>query len=141
MAEADSGYGGGAEGMTPAPIGLGKAQGYVGRQAGAGDVAEPLALVPASILTPEQVSELHERCHTEPAWTIAVYLDDGVVLEYEVSSMASAREHAGAIQTSGYRSSREDEPNVTTYYPVHRVRKVKVTGPSSTNYTDRARGT
>lgn len=110
---------------------------------------DTLVLVPYSLLSPEQLAQAMDPrrpfIEVEPSdqWTIAVYLDDGLVFEYEVSSMASAREHAAAIQTNGYRSVSKATRDVATYYPVHRIRKIKVTGPSpmSTAYTDTARGT
>lgn len=74
--------------------------------------------------------------------TIAVYLDDGRVFEYEVSSVASAREHTSAIIATGYRSVQAEQPDVLTHYPPHRISKVKCTGlPVATSYTDRVRGT
>lgn len=138
MAEGDSGYGGGAEGLGPPPIGLGA-------------IVRPHKEVPG--LSSISARDLDKFLADDPApepepapekgWLISVYIDDGLVFDYEVTSMASAREHAAAIQTSGYRSVSEDTPNVATFFPVHRIRKVKVTGPSSmpTAYTDKARGT
>lgn len=80
---------------------------------------------------------------TAPKITIAVYLDDGQVFEYEVSSLSSAREHSAAIVQGGYRSTPANEPNVLTHYPPHRIKKVKVTSDHAilTNYHDRTRGT
>lgn len=81
----------------------------------------------------------------KPAFEIQVYLDDGRVFAYEVTSMASAREHSAAIVASGYRSVQAEEPNVLTHYPPHRIVKVKVKGLNGgtvpTNYTDRVLGT
>jgi hypothetical protein len=81
----------------------------------------------------------------KPAFDISVYLDDGRVYTYEVTSMASAREHSAAIVAGGYRSVQEDQPNVLTHYPPHRIVKVKVTGKNGasipTSYYDRASGT
>ncbi len=78
-----------------------------------------------------------------PKFTIAVYLNDGQVFEYDVASMAQAREHVSAIIERGYRSVQAESPNVLTHYPPHRISKVKITGNQSisTSYTDRVRGT
>jgi hypothetical protein len=106
--------------------------------------------MPMVQLTPEQqeeyrrMSEDATKDSAKPKFTVAVYLDDGRVFDYEVGSMASAREHTSAIIATGYRSVQEDEPNVMTHYPPHRISKVKITSagaPVTTNYTDRVRGT
>lgn len=71
--------------------------------------------------------------------TIAVYLDDGRVFEYDVATPGQAREHSAAIVGWGYRRV---EGNVLTHYPAHRICKVKATGEGiTTNYPDRERGT
>ena len=74
---------------------------------------------------------------------ISVYLDTGNVLEYEVASEASAREHADAIIKTGYRSAQEAEPHILTWWPPHRISKVKIDldAPSETAYFDKARAT
>lgn len=83
---------------------------------------EPLGLRPAP-----------ETC------TIAVYLDNGVVYEYEVDSHDKVREHADAIVKTGYRHTKAGE---MTHYPPHRIMKVKCTGPGiNTSYPDQVRGT
>ena len=70
---------------------------------------------------------------------IAVYLDDGRVFEYEVSSPDKAREHTFAIVQTGYRHSTCDG---LEHYPPHRITKVKAIGSSiTTMYQDRVRGT
>lgn len=72
-------------------------------------------------------------------YKINVYIDDGRVFTYPVKTESSAREHASAIVTSGYRSVTD---GCFTYYPVHRVLKVTVTGGTiSTKYPDTVRGT
>lgn len=79
---------------------------------------------------------------TEQKIVIAVYLDDGLVFEYDVKTHESAREHSAAIVATGYRHSSPETPNELTHYPPHRVRKVKVTGSGiTTKYYDRTRGT
>jgi hypothetical protein len=74
---------------------------------------------------------------------ISVYIDTGNVYEYEVVSEASAREHADAIIKTGYRSVQTDELTILTWWPPHRIAKVKVAldGPSATAYTDTPRAT
>lgn len=70
---------------------------------------------------------------------ISIYLDDGVVFEYEVSSETKAREHTHAIVMTGYRSCSNGE---LTHYPPHRISKVKVTGGGiDTMFEDTVRGT
>lgn len=70
---------------------------------------------------------------------IAIYLDNGVVYEYDVSSHEACREHADAIVKTGYRHTRDGE---MTHFPPHRIIKVKCSGDGiSTKYPDRVRGT
>jgi len=69
---------------------------------------------------------------------VQVYLDNGVVFEYGVSSAIKAREHSHAIIQTGYRHV---EKGVFEHYPPHRILKVKVTGDIDTLYPDQARGT
>jgi hypothetical protein len=77
-----------------------------------------------------------------PKITISVYLDDGRVYDYQVSTVASAREHMAAIVATGYRSVQADDPTTLTHYPPHRIVKVKATGVQfQTMYFDSARGT
>lgn len=109
------------------------------------DAAPRSVTMPMVQLTPEQQAEyaaLDEK-DQKPVYTISVYLNDGRVFDYDVGSMASAREHSAAIVATGYRSVQEDNLQVMTHYPPHRIEKVKVTGnvPVSTSYTDRVRGT
>ncbi len=57
---------------------------------------------------------------------VNVYMDDGRVYQYEVSSQSKAREHCQAIAMSGYRHI---EPDGTfEHYGPHRITKIKVTG-------------
>ena len=74
---------------------------------------------------------------------ISVYIDTGNVFEYEVASEATAREHADAIIKTGYRSVQTDDPTTLTWWPPHRIAKVKVSldAPSETAYTDSVRAT
>ena len=81
---------------------------------------------------------------TPPA-IIQVYLDNGVVWEYEIDDPTNAkiREHMYEIVTYGYRSCHftglSDE---LVFYGPHRIKKVKCIHESlQTNYPDRARGT
>lgn len=76
--------------------------------------------------------------------TIATYLDDGRVYEYEVEDesnsmcQAMASEHAASIVRGGYRRC---DGKGLTHYPPHRILKVKVLGDIGTSYHDRVRGT
>lgn len=71
---------------------------------------------------------------------ISVYLDSGVVCEYEVADPIKGREHAAAIIKTGYRSTSENGD--LEWFPPHRIEKVKVVGGGeSTNYTDTKRAT
>jgi hypothetical protein len=70
--------------------------------------------------------------------TVSVYMDDGRVFYYEVSSPDKAREHSAAIIATGYR---HNDGKVFEHYPPHRILKVKVEGEVPTLYTDRVRGT
>lgn len=76
--------------------------------------------------------------------TVAVYLDDGRVYEYDLRNedadtlASSAREHAAAIVQGGYR---HNDGTVFEHYPPHRILKVKVGGAIPTLYPDRVRGT
>jgi hypothetical protein len=84
-----------------------------------------------------------QQTSEEPKFTIQVYLKNGNVFEYDVTSRAQAREHSAAIIAGGYRSVSEEAPHVLTHWPAHQIEKVKVTGnqPIQTNYFDRQRGT
>lgn len=75
-------------------------------------------------------------------WTISVYIDDGLVYDYEVGSMHAAREHASAIVATGYRSVQYVAPDTLTHYPPHRITKVKIKSPTAiqSHYFDRVRG-
>lgn len=99
--------------------------------------AVPVTAAPASS-APEGSGVLVAR-----KWLISVYLDNGLVLEYDVASAAAAREHSAAIVASGYRSVSAGEPHVLNHFPAHRIVKVKVTAPEAipTGYLDRVRGT
>lgn len=81
---------------------------------------------------------------------ISVYINTGVVFDYEVGSPASAREHAHAIVMTGYRHT---TPTEMTHFPPHAILKVKcvvvqdsiVDGEPdqlfSTGYADKVHGT
>ncbi len=71
---------------------------------------------------------------------ISVYLDTGVVCEYEVADAIKGREHAAKIISSGYRSTTENGD--LEWFPPHRIDKIKVVGGAeSTNYVDAKRAT
>lgn len=70
--------------------------------------------------------------------TIQVYLDTGNVYSYNVATEAIAREHANSIVSTGYRSVSADDPLTLTWFPPHRIVKVKIKlkEQSTTNYFD-----
>lgn len=73
-------------------------------------------------------------------FTIRVYIDNGVVYEYDVKTAAQAREHASAIAHGGYRHNNGKGDFVE--YPARRIAKVRVTGGRvPTMYPDRVSGT
>jgi hypothetical protein len=73
--------------------------------------------------------------------TVSVYLDSGVVFEYDVADPIKGREHAAAIIKTGYRHTAEGS-NDLEWYPPHRIDKVKVSGGGETSqYRDRPRAT
>ena len=74
----------------------------------------------------------------ESKYTIKVYLDNGVIFEYDVESEEKVREHAAAIVFGGYR---HNNGKVFEHYPPHRIVKVKCSQPISTQYPDRFSGT
>jgi len=72
-------------------------------------------------------------------FTIKVYLDNGVVYEYQVESAHKVREHADAIVKGGYRHN--DGHGEFEHYPPHRILKVKCQQAIPTNYPDTVSGT
>ncbi len=74
-------------------------------------------------------------------YTISVYIDTGVVFDYEVATQESAREHAQVIALNGYRSATKERPNILTVWPPHRISKVVVKGAITSGYWDTSRGT
>lgn len=118
------------------------------RPSTAGDVPGNLPYMPEVIMTPELRAQIDEQSNylqvVKPKIEIFVYLDDGVVFSYTVDTITSAREHASAIVATGYRSVQEEQPDVLTHFPPHRILKVKVKAngtPFKTNYFDKATGT
>ena len=72
---------------------------------------------------------------------VAVYLDSGVVFEYEVVDAMKGREHAAAIIKSGYRHTPSGSIDLE-WFPPHRIEKVKVIGGGESSlYQDRTRAT
>jgi hypothetical protein len=69
---------------------------------------------------------------------ISVYMDDGRVFEYTVTSPDKAREHASAIVTTGYR---HNEGDTLEWYPPHRVLKVVAQEAGESRYVDSVRAT
>lgn len=70
-------------------------------------------------------------------FTIYVYIDNGVVFSYDVSSAIKVREHADAIIKGGYR---HNDGETFEHYPPHRIVKVKSSN-IPTNYPDTSTGT
>lgn len=97
----------------------------------------------------DKIDPPRDTCNAEPPSTqadprikISVYLDDGVVFDYDVTNATSAREHVSAIIKTGYRHSDSSTPDELTHFPPHRILKVKMRGPGiTTMYYDRPRGT
>lgn len=69
---------------------------------------------------------------------INVYIDNGNVYSYRVPDEEAVRDHCHEIITSGYRSSHGQH---WTWYPPHRIKKIKLKKPLSTNYSDEVSGT
>ena len=73
--------------------------------------------------------------------TISVYVDTGVVYEYEVPTPEKGREHSHSIVMTGYRHTPQDSDDLE-WFPPHRIAKVKVSGAGKTTaYKDTARAT
>ena len=79
------------------------------------------------------------------SYAIQVYLDDGIIFEYNVDSLEKVREHTDAIASNGYR---HNDGETFECYPVHRIMKVKCVHTRSdglqsipTLYPDRIKGT
>lgn len=74
-------------------------------------------------------------------YTVAVYLDCGIVHEYEVNCPMKGREHADAIIKTGYRHTPNNTDDLE-WFPSHRISKVKVVGAGeSSAYRDTTRAT
>ncbi len=72
---------------------------------------------------------------------ISVYLENGVVREYDVDSPEKGREHAFSIIKNGYRSTPKGT-DLLEWWPPHSILKVVVSdGGESTKYKDTARAT
>ena len=70
------------------------------------------------------------------SYTISVYIDNGVIFEYDVRSQYKVREHSAAIVKDGYRHNDGQEYE---HYGPHRILKVK-SHDISTKYPDRVSG-
>jgi predicted SnoaL-like aldol condensation-catalyzing enzyme len=68
---------------------------------------------------------------------IKIYMDDGRIFKYKLSSADKVREHAAAIIKDGYR---HNDGKIFEHYPPHRILKVKSEN-IPTNYTDTVEGT
>ena len=69
---------------------------------------------------------------------IVTCLECGNVYSYLVDTEEQAREHAHLITNTGYRSFKEGQ---LTFYPVHRIMKVKCIGDLNSKYPDDVEGT
>ena len=73
--------------------------------------------------------------------TVSVYIDCGVVFDYEVADPVKGREHAAAIVAKGYRHTPKDSGDLE-WFPPHRIEKVKVQGGGQdSRYHDVGRAT
>ena len=73
--------------------------------------------------------------------TVSVFMDSGVVFEYDVSTPMKGREHAHSIITGGYRAN-VDGTNDLEWFPPHRILKVRVSGGAvGSKYSDKKRAT
>lgn len=80
--------------------------------------------------------------HPSDRVKVSVYLENGTVRFYYVKDVAQARDHASAIVRSGYRAVHKDVLNELTWWPPHKIEKVKISGALvQTNYTDEVEGT
>lgn len=71
---------------------------------------------------------------------VKVYLDNGNVFEYKVTTAKQARDHADSIIKTGYRSCQNQ--GELEHYPPHRISKVKLIGETiTTQYPDNVEGT
>ena len=70
-------------------------------------------------------------------FVIQVYLDNGIIFEYYVSSPKKVREHSTAIIKGGYR---HNDGEVFEHYPPHRIMKIKSYNIPTT-YMDTVKGT
>ena len=72
---------------------------------------------------------------------ISVYLDNGVVYEYEVDTPERARDHVYQIITTGCRHTEKDSKDLV-WFPPHRLYKVVATNSAeSSKYRDTVRAT
>ena len=72
---------------------------------------------------------------------VSVYLNTGVVYEYQVDSTTKGREHAAAIIATGYRHTSQDSEDLE-WFPPHRIEKLTVSGAGEgSRYRDLARAT
>ncbi len=72
---------------------------------------------------------------------VSVYLNNGLVFDYDVNDPMKGRDQMEAIIKSGYRSTPKDSDDLT-WWPPHKIEKVVVEGAGeSTTYKDKARAT
>lgn len=71
-------------------------------------------------------------------YKLEIYMDHGLVFEYEVDSPEKVREHADAIAKTGFR---HNTGKLFELYPPHRIVKIKCEAEIPTNYIDKVRGT
>jgi len=74
-----------------------------------------------------QIKNTQEGCmpksNIDRKYTIQVYIDDGRIFEYDVSSINQVIAHAAEIIKNGYRHN--DGTTIFEHYPPHKILKVK----------------
>jgi len=89
------------------------------------------------------ITDVRTKCDTcycdKKKYTIRVYIDNGVIFEYDVESPEKVREHADAIVKEGYRHN--DGKTIFEHYGPHRIKKVQCKALIPTIYPDRMTGT
>lgn len=84
------------------------------------------------------MSEREEERRKNGEFVVRVCLDDGRVFEVAVDSEDSAREYAGTVSVRGYRHHYGDS---LEYFPIHRIKKVAVNGPTTPGFVADNKGT
>lgn len=71
--------------------------------------------------------------------TIAVYLEHGEVIEYQITDAQNGIEHCAEIGMKGYHDVQEN--GTLVYWPPHRIKKIKVYGNYEPGYKVKRRFT